>query len=114
MENFRLLKVEKSFKQALCEVLLTRMNHPIFKELVITEVKVAADLKSAKIYYFHSKKSEKEVLNAFLKAKNIIKRELSQRVPLKYLPEPKFYFDETYQQSLKLDQLFDQLEKEKT
>jgi ribosome-binding factor A len=73
----------------------------------VTGVKMSRDLKLARIYfsiYGGKSKSEAAVLG-FERARGFIKRSLAPRLGLRYMPDLKFYYDDSFDYSSHIEQL---------
>ncbi len=73
----------------------------------ITSVKMSRDLKLARIYftiYGDSKKSE-AAAQGFESARGFIKRSLARRLGLRYMPDLKFFYDESIEYGAHIDEL---------
>ena len=109
--SFRTKKVELSIKRLVSEYLVTQKDYLIKFATVrfeITEVKVSKDLRFAKIYLIHNISEEgfKEFNKLYLREiQSLIARTLTS----KYTPKISLIFDESFQESLKVQSLLDKL-----
>jgi ribosome-binding factor A len=105
----RVQKVERELKKQIGIIFQQDLNDPRIGFVTITEVKLSADLKFAKIYYsvLGNKKQEKKTLDAISKASPYIRRLLARRMILRFVPELKFYYDETFEKAMHVDELLD-------
>ena len=106
----RQMKVQEILRAALVEVLqrgLTK-EHLLDNEMItINYVDVSPDLRHVKFFFlpFNEKKRE-DFLEAFKRANKVIRREIGQRVHLKYVPTINFVFDNSITEVRKLDKIF--------
>ena len=109
--SFRTKKVELSIKRLVSEYLVTQKDYLLKFPTVrfeITEVKVSKDLRFAKIYLIHniSDGNFKEFNKLYLREiQSLIARTLTS----KYTPKISLIFDESFQESLKVQSLLDKL-----
>ena len=106
----RQMKVQEILRAALVEVLQRGLTkEPLLDNEMITinYVDVSPDLKHVKFFFlpFNEKKKE-DFLEAFNRANKVIRREIGQRVHLKYVPTINFIFDNSITEVRKLDKIF--------
>ena len=84
-------------QRVLSGLLLKGISDPRLEMAFITDVNMARDLKSARIYFGVSggEDARKEAIVGFQKARPFIKRVLARKLDLRYMPELKFYYDES-------------------
>lgn len=110
--SVRLQQVSEMFHHEISQMLIHELQDPNLRGSRVTQVVFTPDLKLAKVY-FYSEGGEVEapkILKGFVRSKNFMRRELSQRVPLKFSPDLKFYYDNTFDEKLRIDSLFQQIE----
>jgi ribosome-binding factor A len=106
-------RVSGLIQQVLSDLLQKSIHDPRLQMTTITKVKMSADLKLARIYfaiYGDEKKSEKAA-KGFESARGFIKRNLARKLGLRYMPDLKFFYDDSFDYGSHIDQL---LEKVKT
>ena len=106
----RQMKVQEILRAALVEILQRGLTkEPLLDNEMITinYVDVSPDLKHVKFFFlpFNEKKKE-DFLEAFKRANKVIRREIGQRVHLKYVPTINFIFDNSITEVRKLDKIF--------
>ena len=106
----RQMKVQEILRAALVEILqrgLTKESLLDNEMITINYVDVSPDLKHVKFFFlpFNEKKKE-DFLEAFNRANKVIRREIGQRVHLKYVPTINFIFDNSITEVRKLDKIF--------
>jgi len=94
--SHRIDKIEQLIKEEISMIFLYKLQDPAFGLLTITNVKVSPDLKLAKIYIsvFHREKRE-AVLEKIMISAGYIRSELAHRIKIKFVPELKFFIDDT-------------------
>ena len=106
----RQMKVQEILRAALVEILQRGLTkEPLLDNEMITinYVDVSPDLNHVKFFFlpFNEKKKE-DFLEAFKRANKVIRREIGQRVHLKYVPTINFVFDNSITEVRKLDKIF--------
>ena len=111
----RILRVQDLLKAELSQILLFEMTDPRLGFLTISEVKVSKDLRHARVFVSlleEDKNKIRETFEALEKARGFIKKQLSERVSLKFLPELIFEFDTSARYAFELETLFQKWKKE--
>ena len=94
-------------QKVLSEILKKDIGDPRLKRTTITEVEVSPDLKRAKIYFTTSggKQKKKAAIDGFNSAFGFIKRTLAHELDLKYMPDLRFFYDESLDYGSHIDEL---------
>ena len=98
MKSFpRADRVSAHIQKVLAEVLKKKIKDPRLESVVVTGVKMAQDIKSARIYYSisGSRQAREQAARGFNDARGYIKRLLAKQLGLRYMPEIKFYYDDS-------------------
>ena len=98
-------------QETLSDLLNKRIHDPRLQRATITKIKMSADLKLARIYfaiYGDDQKSE-DAARGFESARGFIKRILAPRLGLRYMPDLKFFFDESFDYGSHIDQLLEKI-----
>ena len=79
--------------------------------MTVTNVKVTDDLKIAKIYisFLENKKTAAELIQVLIDKKKLIQHNVGLELELKYLPELRFYHDESMEYAEKIDKLISKI-----
>ncbi len=107
-------RVSGLIQEVLSELLKKKIRDPRLAMATITSVKMSRDLKMARIYftiYGDSEKSEAAV-KGFESARGFIKRSLARRLGLRYMPDLKFFYDESFEYGSHIDQLLEKISTE--
>lgn len=98
-------------QRAVSEILKKEIGDPRLEMVVITGVKVAPDLKSARIYYSmpSDETARIQAAEGFQKARPYIKRVLATRLGLRYMPDIKFFIDESIDYGSHIDSILKKL-----
>lgn len=94
-------------QQVLAELLLKEISDPRLSQTTITAVKVSRDLRIAKIYFATpgTEAASKAAMEGFQRARGFVKRELAQRLGLRYMPDLKFFYDDAIDRGARIEQL---------
>ncbi len=93
---YRIDKLEHLIKEEVSMIFLYKVQDPAFGLLTITNVKLSPDLKIAKIYISVFEKEKREaVLEKIRDKTGFIRTELAHRIRIKFIPELKFFIDDT-------------------
>ena len=100
-------KVASLIQKTLSNLLRQHMSDPRLNTATITAVKMARDLKSARVYYAVSGDMVKRqaTVEGFKSAHGFVKRALARELGLRYMPELSFHYDESLDNGLKIDRI---------
>jgi ribosome-binding factor A len=94
--SHRIEKFEHLIKEEVSLIFLFKLQDPQFGFVTVTTVKVSPDLKNAKIYLsVFEKEKREEVLGKINNQVKFIRSELASRIRVKFVPELKFFIDDT-------------------
>jgi len=101
-------RVSRHIRNTLAEILRRHVKDPRLQLVTITSVDVSPDLRQAKIYFAATgdDKKIKSVLDGFSKARPYIKRLLGQELGLRYMPDIRFYYDDSLDYGARMEELF--------
>ena len=79
--------------------------------MTVTDVKVTDDLKIAKIYisFLGNKKMVDALIQEIIKRKKVIRHYVGLELQLKYIPELRFYYDDTMEHAENIDKLLNKI-----
>ncbi len=93
---YRIDKVEHLIKEEISLIFLHKLSNLNLGFVTITNVRVSPDLKIAKIYISVFEKEKRQlVLDKIEDRKGFIRSELAHRIRIKFIPELKFFIDDT-------------------
>lgn len=100
-------RVSGLLQKVLSEILKRDIADPRLRMATITGVKMSADLKLASIYYTTSgdKNSINAAAQAFNRAHGYIKKKLAQQLELRYMPQLRFFHDESFDYGSRIEKL---------
>ncbi len=98
-------------KKNLSDLLQKKINDPRLQMTTITKVKMSSDLRHAHIYFIKSggEKSKVEAIEGFKNALGYVKRTLARQLGLRYMPELKFFYDESFDHGSHIDKILHSL-----
>ncbi|MCP4748432.1 MAG: 30S ribosome-binding factor RbfA [Desulfobacteraceae bacterium] len=98
-------------KQVIAEMLKKRISDPRIADVTLTGIKLSRDLRVATIYFSITgdKACRQEALNGLNRACGFFKRELAQQLDLRYMPDLKFFYDESIDYGARIEQLLSQV-----
>ena len=105
----RQLRVGELIKQTLGQIFIrNEAKVPSFetKNITITEVRMSADLKNAKAYVIPlSGKDTENAVNILTKFSYLIRKALSKKIDMKFLPKVSFVGDKSFDYAEKIEKL---------
>jgi ribosome-binding factor A len=107
-------RVRDLLHEEVSRILQRDIKDPRIDLVIITRVELSEDLKHAKFYVtsFGSEEKRKEVLAGLEKASGYIRGALGKRLNLKFIPEIKFIFDESLEETNRVLRLIDEVSPE--
>lgn len=107
-------KVADLIKAELSEILLRQINDPQVKGITVTSVKVTDDLRQARVFFVRMGENvcSEETIKGLHRAVGFLRRELGKRLQLRYVPEIKFMFDESFEYGDRIDRLLVEIKKD--
>ena len=102
-------RLEIEVMSILSESILTSMNIPKDILVTISDVKLTKDLKIAKVFFSYLSTKEEFTSDSVLRILNSDKKNiryfLGTNLQSKYVPELRFYFDNSYKEFAKIDKI---------
>ena len=121
MKNFgktvtqRQLRVGEMIKQALGTLFIrdeAKIHDLSTKEITVTEVRMSPDLKTAKIFVMPlGGKNAKEIIEKLKEFSFVIRKVLSKKIVMKFLPKLYFVKDDSFDYAEKIESLIKQTNK---
>jgi len=94
-------------------VIVTELSDPRLDDalVAVTSVTVSPDLRDARVYVEHQlgHEANRQVLDALAHAEPFMRRNLVERLDLRFVPHLNFHVDETSLRARRIDELLDQL-----
>ena len=113
MPNVRIERLNHTYQEEISMIIMQEIKDEEIKFVTITGVDVTSDLSFAKVYYTVLDDSKKESTEKALKnASGFIRRELMDRMDIRYTPELDFKYDESIEYSKKIENIIDKIHEE--
>ncbi len=98
-------RVSGEIQKNLSELLKKSIKDPRLEMVTITSVKMSQNLRTARVYFVFSgaKTSRKKAVQGFESALGYIKRVLAAKLGLRYMPDLKFFYDESFDYGSHID-----------
>ncbi|EOD00624.1 30S ribosome-binding factor RbfA [Caldisalinibacter kiritimatiensis] len=116
MGSRRLDRISEEIKKVVSNVIRNDLKDPRISTITsITDVELTKDLRYAKIYVsiLGNELDKEQTLKALNRAKGFIRREIGNKVKIRYTPEPLFYLDESIERGVYINQLIKKIQSEK-
>lgn len=100
-------RVSGQVQKVLSDILLKKIKDPRLEAATITSVKMSRDLKFARVYFVTSggKESIKGAVEGFKSALGYVKRKLAAQLGLRYMPELRFFYDDSFDYGSHIDEV---------
>lgn len=102
-------RVGELIHQELSTLLQQEARDPRLAEVTITEVEVSPDLRQAQVYVSALDNAE-EILRALVSASGYLRRQLAERLSLRFVPEVSFRWDRSLERGQRILELLHGLE----
>jgi ribosome-binding factor A len=98
-------------QRTLSDILHKRIKDPRLKMTTITSVKMSSDLKLARIYFTtpSGTKNIETALEGYKNALGYLKRNLADQLGLRYMPEIRFYYDDSFDYGSHIDNILESI-----
>jgi ribosome-binding factor A len=110
----RSARVGCQIQKVLSDILLRRVKDPRLKSASITGVKMSRDLRIARVYFITSDKNHTidETIEGFKSALGYVKFKLAAALELRYMPELRFFYDESFEYGVRIDKILSRIHDE--
>jgi ribosome-binding factor A len=105
-------RVGGEIQKIFSEILHREIKDPRLADVVISSVKLSKDLRSARIYFTltEDKFTREDAMSGFNSARGFIKRMLASQLGLRYMPDIKFFYDESFDYGARIDKVLKSVE----
>jgi len=116
MVSRRQRRVSALIREELGELLQREVADPRLDFVTVTDVETSADLRQVHIYvtFLGDSQKQQESLEVLKKATGFLRRELGQRVYLRYVPDLTFHLDPSLEHGQRIDSILQALENSQT
>ena len=107
-------RVSGQIQKVLSDILLKKIKDPRLEGATITGVKMSRDLKFARVYFVTSggKENMEEAIEGFKSALGYVKRKLAAQLGLRYMPELRFFYDDSFDYGSHIDKIIKSVKSE--
>ena len=107
-------RVGCQIQKILSDILLKRVKDPRLKSASITGVKMSRDLRIARVYFITSdnQNTVDKTIDGFKSALGYVKYKLASELGLRYMPELRFFYDESFEYGIHIDTLLSRIHDE--
>ncbi len=100
-------RISGKIQYAITELLSKKMQDPRIEMATVSGVKMTPDLRVANVYIavFGDKKRISDAMDGFKNSKGFIKKSIAPALGLKFMPELKFFHDDSFDKAAKMDEL---------
>lgn len=100
-------RVGGKIHKVLSDLLSRGVSDPRLENATISGVKMSRDLRIAKVYFtiFGGHQKSENAAEGFKSAKGWVKRELAGKLGLRYMPDLKFFYDESFDYGSRIDRV---------
>jgi ribosome-binding factor A len=114
----RVRRVEQGVREELASLLSDEVKDPGAAGAIVTRVEMAKDLKSGRVHVRlleggDDPERRKAVVEALGRAAGMLRREVAQRLSLRYAPQLRFFFDEGQDATTRVEELLAEIESER-
>lgn len=105
-------RVADVIRRELADLLQRRIKDPRLNRVTVTGVEMTDDLRHARVFYcFLGESGEREaVAQGLARARGFIRRELGQRIYLKFMPNLDFRYDQSFEYGDKIERILKELQ----
>ncbi|MFM7844991.1 MAG: 30S ribosome-binding factor RbfA [Planctomycetota bacterium] len=111
MSSRRLLKAAEAIREVVSMAILTELRDPRVRDVTVTFVEVAPDMRSAKVHVsiMGSDNQQALTLRGLQNAAGFLQHKLSDRIDTRYTPRLLFVLDQGVKKSIAVSQLLKEL-----
>ncbi len=111
MARFRKDRVAELIRQVIADVIVLKIKDPRVQGVTITEVRMTADLKTARVY-FSSLADGKDAthLEGLVASEGFIRHQLREELDLKYIPQLAFFYDSSFDNFARINKLLKEID----
>ena len=112
MSSTRPQRVARLLKEELSRIIREEMNDPRLGFISITDVEVAADLRTAHVYVsvFGTPEEQKASVDALEHARGYLRSTLGKELNMRYTPELNFHLDRSIERGARIFELLKEIE----
>lgn len=107
MSSRRTLKAASAIREVVSMAILTQLRDPRVKDVTVTHVEVAGDMRSAKVHVsiMGDEKKQQLCLNGLRRSAGFLQSCIKDRIDTRYIPKLEFEIDKGVKQSLEVSRI---------
>lgn len=107
MKSIRKQRVESQLRKEISFIIMEDLKDPRIKFVSVTRANLTNDLKTAYVYVsiMGSDEEKNEVMKGLISACGFIRKEIGERMRLRYTPELKFFIDDSYDVQMRIEKI---------
>lgn len=112
MNEKRINRISEEVKKVVSDLIQNEIKDPRISGMPsVNKVSVTKDLRFAKIYIsvLGSEEDKESTIEGLQNAKGFVRKEIGNRINLRYVPEPIFLLDESIEQALYMSKLIEEV-----
>jgi ribosome-binding factor A len=100
-------RISGMIQKAITDLLRKKIQNPKVEMATITGVRLTSDLRIADVYVtvFGGRKKIAEAMEGFKESKGYIKKSIAPKLGLKFMPELRFFHDDSFDKAARMDAL---------
>ncbi|MGQ9732808.1 MAG: 30S ribosome-binding factor RbfA [Candidatus Zipacnadales bacterium] len=115
MRTQRQIRVARRLREEIARILLREADDPLLRQVTITDVEVASDLKFARVFFSVLGPDPEAVRNALKglrRARKFVQQRLADEGELRYTPTLDFRYDPTAERAQRIEEILRRLAEE--
>ncbi|WDI42866.1 30S ribosome-binding factor RbfA [Bremerella sp. P1] len=107
MSSRRTLKAASAIREVVSMAILTQLRDPRVKDVTVTKVEVAGDMRSAKVHVsiMGDEKKQQLCLNGLRRSAGFLQSCIKDRIDTRYIPKLEFEIDKGVKQALEVSRI---------
>lgn len=107
-------RISIKIQQAITELLTRKISDPRIEMATVSRVKLTPDLRLASVYVtvFGDEDRIAATLAGFKNSRGFIKKHIAPQLGLKYMPDLRFFHDDSFDKAARMDALIDSVVKD--
>jgi ribosome-binding factor A len=107
-------RVGDQILREISDLLLKKVKDPRLTGVTLTDVSMSKDLRRAHVYYsiLGTDEQKKQAQEGFESARGYIRREIGERLHLRYVPDMQFRYDSSLEYGQKMERILEGLNPE--
>ncbi len=107
MNNIRKQRIESQLRKEISFIIMEDLKDPRVKFVSVTRANLTNDLRIAyiNVSIMGTEEEKKEVMKGLKSACGFIRKEIGERMRLRYTPELKFSIDDSYDIQMRIEQI---------